>query len=141
MIHHFEVKQNYSWDFLRRKILVPYYFSQGREPKSYVYDEIGLFSLYQRWKQKNFFSFNGDELAGQIILLKYWSNYCYINDLRVAENTEAKALVKLLIEKAIEWAKKKFIGMQVETRDINKRLQVLWTAGVLFGFGNWFIQV
>lgn len=94
--------------------------SAGQRTKSYVYDEIDYSVYINDENKKIFFLFNGDEFAGQIILLKYWSNYCYINDLRVVEKYRGKGIGKLLIEKAIEWAKEKnCIGMQVETQDVN----------------------
>jgi GNAT superfamily N-acetyltransferase len=88
--------------------------------KSYVYDEMDYSVYITDENKKIFFLFNGDNLAGQIILFKYWNGYCYINDIRIDKNYRGKGIGKLLIQKAIEWAKEKnCIGMQVETQDVN----------------------
>jgi len=88
--------------------------------KSYVYDEIDYSVYITDENKKIFFLFDGDKPAGQIILLKYWSGYCYINDIPIDKNYRGKGIGKLLIEKAIEWAKgKNCMGMQVETQDVN----------------------
>lgn len=115
----FEITSRLQLNFSNGKFSYDVISVQGRT-KNYLYDEIDYSVYITDENKKIYFLFKEDELAGQIILLKYWSGYCYINDIRVAEKYRGKGFGKLLIEKAIEWAKEKnCIGLQVETQDIN----------------------
>ena len=88
--------------------------------KTYEYDDID-YSVYLNNKDKIiFFAFENEELAGQIILLKYWNRYAYINDIRVSKNFRGKGIGKALMQRAIEWARESdCIGLEVETQDVN----------------------
>lgn len=88
--------------------------------KSYIYDEIDYSIYITNEDKKIFFLFYNGKLTGQILLLKFWNGYCYINDIRIDKNCRGKGIGKLLIEKAIGWAKEKnCIGLQAETQDVN----------------------
>ena len=88
--------------------------------KSYVYDDID-YSVYLVNKDKTiFFAFENEGFAGQIILLKYWNQYAYINDIRVSKKFRGKGIGKALMQRAIEWARESdCIGLEVETQDVN----------------------
>ena len=88
--------------------------------KTYEYDDTD-YSIYVGNKDKAiFFAFENEELAGQIVLLKYWNRYAYINDIRISKNFRGKGIGKALMQRAIEWARESdCIGLEVETQDVN----------------------
>ncbi len=107
--------------------------------KTYEYDDID-YSVYLNNKDRIiFFAFENDELAGQIIILKYWNTYAYINDIRVENEFRGKGIGKALMLKAIEWAKmNSCIGVEVETQDVNVRACLFYEklGFVLGGFNS-----
>lgn len=67
-----------------------------------------------------FFAFVGNELAGQVRVMKYWNGYAYIDDVAVNTKFRRQGVGRALIERAIEWAKSKgFPGLMLETQNNN----------------------
>lgn len=88
--------------------------------KSYIYPETDYSKYVGNENKIIFFAFENEILTGQIMILKYWNSYCYINDIRISKDHRGKGIGKALIEKAIEWAKSKnCIGLEAETQDVN----------------------
>jgi ribosomal protein S18 acetylase RimI-like enzyme len=60
------------------------------------------------------------QLAGQIILLKNWNGYGYIEDITVDANFRRQGLGRKLIEQAIAWEKERGLpGLMLETQNNN----------------------
>lgn len=67
-----------------------------------------------------FFAFVDDELAGQVRIMKYWNGYAYIDDVAVDAKFRRQGVGRVLVERAIEWAKSKgFPGLMLETQNNN----------------------
>lgn len=100
-------------------------FSYEIEPvapfkKTYEYEHSDYAAYINNDTRTVFFAFKNNTLAGQIIVLKYWNNYAYINDIGVKDEYRGTGIGKALLQKAIEWAQsRKCIGVEAETQDIN----------------------
>ncbi|MEA3439973.1 MAG: GNAT family N-acetyltransferase [Chloroflexota bacterium] len=67
-----------------------------------------------------FFAYIDSQIAGQIILTKYWNNYAYIQDIAVDVRFRRQGVGKALMERAKQWARKQNLpGIMLETQDIN----------------------
>lgn len=67
-----------------------------------------------------FFAYLDTQLAGQIILLKNWNGYAYIEDIAVDASFRQRGIGRVLIQQAIEWAKAKQLpGIMLETQNNN----------------------
>jgi len=67
-----------------------------------------------------FLAYVDGELAGQIRVLKYWNAYAYVDDIAVNPKHRRQGVGRVLIQKAIAWAKQKgYPGLMLETQDIN----------------------
>jgi streptothricin acetyltransferase len=112
--------------------LIPY-------EKTYEYENPDYSAYINNDSRTVFFAFENEKLAGQVIILKYWSGYAYINDIRVDKGFRGKGIGKALIKKAIEWAKKNnCIGLEVETQDVNVKASLFYEklGFVLGGFNS-----
>ena len=67
-----------------------------------------------------FFAYADDELAGQVRIMKYWNGYAYIDDVALDTKFRRQGVGRALVERAIEWARKKeFPGIMLETQNNN----------------------
>ena len=67
-----------------------------------------------------FFAWVDGELAGQILVMKYWNAYAYIDDIAVDPKHRQQGVGRALMRQAIEWAKEKgYPGVMLETQNIN----------------------
>lgn len=88
--------------------------------KVYEEDDIDSSDCIKNKNKTIYFAYVNDEIAGQIILKKYWNNYAYIDDIRVYEKFRKIGIGSALIEKAKNWAKiKNLPGIMLETQHIN----------------------
>lgn len=107
--------------------------------KSYQYENADYSAYINNNSKTVFLAFENEELTGQIILLKYWSGYAYINDIRVGKEFRGKGVGKALMYKAIDWAKENgCIGVEVETQDVNVKACLFYEklGFVLGGFNS-----
>ena len=88
--------------------------------KTYDYENPDYSKYIDSEDKTVYFAFENEKLTGQIIVLKYWSRYAYINDIRIEKDYRGKGMGKALMKKAIDWAREnKCIGVEVETQDVN----------------------
>ncbi len=88
--------------------------------KTYNYEYQDYSSYINSDSKTVFFALEDDILAAQIIVIKYWNDYAYINDISVKDKYRGKGIGKALIQKIIEWAKEhNCIGVEAETQDVN----------------------
>lgn len=115
------------------KSVIPY-------EKTYEYENPDYSAYINSDLKTVFFAFENEKLSGQIIILKYWSGYAYINDIRVKEEFRGKGIGKALMQKAIEWAKQNScVGVEVETQDVNVKACLFYKKlGFLLGGFNSF---
>ncbi len=95
--------------------------------KTYEYEHPDYSTYIDNETRTVFFAFEKKKLVGQIVLLKYWNGYGYINDIRVKDELRGKGIGKALMQKAIEWAKgNNCIGVEVETQNINVKASMFY---------------
>jgi streptothricin acetyltransferase len=94
--------------------------------KRYLHSEIdpSLWIRHPDDQQATFFAYLDTQLdrqlAGQIILLKNWNGYAYIEDIAVDANCRQRGIGRVLIQQAMEWAKAKQLpGIMLETQNNN----------------------
>lgn len=67
-----------------------------------------------------YFYYVDNNCVGQIRLCTHWNGYALLEDIAVAKNWRSKGIGKILLKKAIDWAKEnKLIGLMLETQDVN----------------------
>ena len=67
-----------------------------------------------------FLAYAGDELAGQLRILKHWNAYAYVDDIAIKARFRGQGVGRVLIQHAIEWARGRgFPGLMLETQDVN----------------------
>ena len=60
------------------------------------------------------------QLAGQIILRKYWNNYAYVDDIAVDVHFRRQGIGRALIAQAVEWTKTAGLpGIMLEAQNNN----------------------
>ena len=69
--------------------------------KRYAYDEIDYSTYLANPDKTIFFAYMDDRLAGQIILLKYWNQYAYIEDIAVDGHFRRCGVGQALMDQAI----------------------------------------
>jgi len=102
-------------DVIRYKVVsVPPY------QKRYAFDAIDYSTYLANPDKAIFFAYVNGNLAGQIILLKYWNRYAYIEDIAVDLHFRRCGVGQALINQAIGWAKaKEAPGIMLETQNNN----------------------
>lgn len=67
-----------------------------------------------------FLAYLDDQIAGKIVLKKYWNNFAYIDDIAVDRSFRRRGIGQQLLHRAISWAREKnFPGIMLETQNIN----------------------
>jgi len=88
--------------------------------KQYQSEEVDSSTYISNPNKIIFFAYAGDELAGQIRVLKFWNGYAYIDDLAVDTKHRRQGVGRALISSAVEWARSKGLpGMMLETQNNN----------------------
>ena len=88
--------------------------------KQYDTDEMDYKTFISNPDKTVFFAYADHELAGQIRVMKYWNGYAYIDDVAVDSKYRRQGIGRLLIERAIAWAREKgFPGLMLETQNNN----------------------
>jgi streptothricin acetyltransferase len=76
-----------------------------------------------------FLAYSGHAIAGEIRLRRNWNQYAYVEDIVVDENFRRCGIGRLLLQRAIEWAKDKGLpGIMLETQDNNVAACMLYQA-------------
>lgn len=87
--------------------------------KGYDNEDIDV-SYIDNDKKAVYFYYVDNNCVGQIQLSTHWNGYALLEDIAVAKNWRNKGIGKILLGKAIEWAKEnKLIGLMLETQDVN----------------------
>jgi streptothricin acetyltransferase len=88
--------------------------------KRYPIDEVDAGDYINNPEKAVFFAYADGELAGQIRILKWWNAYAYIDDIVVDIKHRRKGIGRMLLAKAVEWAKAgEFPGLMLETQNNN----------------------
>jgi ribosomal protein S18 acetylase RimI-like enzyme len=88
--------------------------------KRYPIDEINPSDYVDHPDKAVFFVYVDGQLAGQIRLLKWWNAYAYIDDIVVDVKHRRKGIGRMLLAKAVEWAKVgNYPGLMLETQNNN----------------------
>lgn len=94
----------------------------GVEPyrKQYVFEERDYSNYIANPDQTVYFAYRDGHLAGQIVLMKHWNAYAWINDFAVGVEFRRCGVGRALMQKAVDWAKAKQLpGIMLETQDVN----------------------
>lgn len=88
--------------------------------KTYDFEPLDYPSFIDNPDKTIFFAYADGKLAGQIILWVNWNKFAYIEDITVDVHFRRQGIGKLLMSRAVEWAKGKNLpGLMLETQDIN----------------------
>jgi streptothricin acetyltransferase len=103
--------------------------------KSYDPEEIDIPSYLDHPERAIFLAYAQDQLAGQIILRKYWNAYGYIDDIAVSPAFRRQGIGRLLLQQAQSWAMERSLpGLMLETQDVNvPACQLYQACGFVFG--------
>jgi GNAT superfamily N-acetyltransferase len=109
--------------------------------KTYGYENIDYSAFIDNKDKIVFFVFIDKELAGQVILIKHWSNYASLEDIRVERKFRGKGIGSKLIQKSIEWAKSiNSIGIVIETQNVNVKACLFYQKnGFVLGGADMYI--
>lgn len=88
--------------------------------KTYPRDEIDYTTFLDHPDKVIFLAYRDARAIGQIVLLKSWNRYGYVQSLNVDAPFRGGGVGQALLEKGIEWARQKNLpGVMLETQDIN----------------------
>ena len=88
--------------------------------KQYQPDEVDYSEYVFNPDKTIFLAYVDNEPAGQIRIMKYWNGFVYIDDVAVDAKHRRQGIGRLLIQRAIEWARDKgFPGIMLETQNNN----------------------
>ncbi len=88
--------------------------------KRYDGEEVDYPSFINNPKKTVFLAYVGEQVAGQIILRKYWNNYAHVQDIVVDINFRRLGVGRALIDQAKKWAlEKQLPGIMLETQNNN----------------------
>jgi ribosomal protein S18 acetylase RimI-like enzyme len=88
--------------------------------KRYKQDEIDYKTYLDNPHKTVYLAYADGQIAGQIILHKYWNNYAYIEDIAVDVKFRRQGIGRRLISQAVSWAEeRKLPGIMLETQDNN----------------------
>lgn len=109
--------------------------------KTYGYDNVDYSEFINSNNRVVFFAFIKEVLAGQIIVIKHWSRFARIEDMRIEKKFRGKGVGTKLIQKSIGWAKSvNTIGMVVETQNVNVKACLFYEKnGFVLGGADMFI--
>lgn len=88
--------------------------------KTYPRDEIDYTTFVHNPDKVIFFAYRDTRAIGQIVLIKSWNQYGFVQNLNVDSPFRRAGVGRALLEKGIEWARQKNLpGVMLETQDIN----------------------
>lgn len=88
--------------------------------KRYPPEEVDYLTYLDREDRVIFFASLEGQLAGQIILRKYWNGFAYIDDITVDARFRRMGIGTALLAQAVNWAKSKNLpGIMLETQNNN----------------------
>jgi ribosomal protein S18 acetylase RimI-like enzyme len=88
--------------------------------KQYQSDEVEYNKYISNPDKTIFLAYVDSEPAGQLRVKKYWNGYAYIDDFAVDVKHRRQGIGRLLIRRAMEWARDKGCpGMMLETQNNN----------------------
>jgi ribosomal protein S18 acetylase RimI-like enzyme len=104
---------NNCWNITETLLEKPYEYKYPNSNDDY--------SKYIKNKEKVIYLYyDGDICIGQIILIKYWNKYAYIQDICISKDYRKKGIGHKLMDQAVKWTKdKKLKGIMLETQDVN----------------------
>lgn len=88
--------------------------------KRYPTQEIDQATYLHQPDKAIYFAYKAGALAGQIILVRNWNGYAYIEDIRVGARYRRQGIARRLLTTAVEWARRKGLpGLMLETQNNN----------------------
>jgi len=88
--------------------------------KRYPPNEIDYTAYIDNSDQTVFFAYSGEELAGELVIRRWWNNFAYIEDITVKTTFKRQGVGRALVERAIRWAKdRRLPGLMLETQNNN----------------------
>jgi ribosomal protein S18 acetylase RimI-like enzyme len=88
--------------------------------KRYPPNEIDYTAYIDNSEQIVFFAYSNDELAGELVIRRWWNNFAYIEDITVKTRFRKQGIGRALVSRAIDWAKdRKLPGIMLETQNNN----------------------
>jgi ribosomal protein S18 acetylase RimI-like enzyme len=92
----------------------------SRYEKRYPPNEVDYASYINNPDQCVFFAHFKGELAGEMVLRRWWNNFAYVEDIAVKTMFKRRGVGRELTARAIEWARKRELpGLMLETQSDN----------------------
>lgn len=137
-------------DSFSRKSLVTSRLALGIENEKLVYSIVSVDPPYERDIQTDDVDYSFDEAgptiftaeadgqsAGRIRMIRWWNQFCYVEDLVVNPQYRGRGIGRMFLERGIQWAREnRFPGVMLETQDDNVPACTLYQSCgfVLSGF-------
>lgn len=88
--------------------------------KHYPPNEIDYEAYVDNPDQSVFFAYVDNEIAGELVMRRWWNNFAYIEDLSVRAKFRRRGVGRTLIVRGISWAKQRGLpGVMLETQNDN----------------------
>jgi streptothricin acetyltransferase len=88
--------------------------------KRFPIEELDYTDYLENPHKAAYLAYVDGQLAGQIILRKYWNNYAYVDDIVVDIHCRRQGVGRALIAQAVEWAKTAGLpGIMLEAQNNN----------------------
>src|SRR5512139_1205510 len=88
--------------------------------KSYPPEELDYPSYLHHPDKAIFCAYADGQLAGQVIVRKYWNGFAYIDDIAVDVSFRQQGVGRALLQHAVAWARdRQLAGVMLETQNNN----------------------
>jgi streptothricin acetyltransferase len=97
--------------------------------KVYPGNEVDYASYIDAADQNVFLAYLSDRIAGEVIVRHWWNGFGYIEDLSVNDRFRRRGLGRMLVKRAIRWAKDSQLpGLMLETQNNNVAACLLYES-------------
>ena len=88
--------------------------------KRYPPNEVDYTAYIENSDQTVFLAYSGEEVAGELVIRRWWNNFAYIEDIAIKTTFRRQGVGRALIERAIRWTKgRQLPGVVLETQNNN----------------------
>jgi len=97
--------------------------------KKYPFEPVDYGSYVDHPDRTIYFAYVNQSIAGEVRLRRNWNRFAYLEDIVVDANFRRRGIGRLLIQRAVQWAKDNQLpGVMLETQDNNVAACLLYQA-------------